>query len=1604
MPLRCEGTNSDYYYNLAKSISVTKLGSDNILVGTFVKGSATALCVFSMESINAVIKDRYEQCYAGNGNTEAAQFPRGPHRCQSLPSYNYGSYYCNHDYGSVNTPLVSTTPATSTPALTSTSSTWIAIATTTTTNYTVAFVGTADGQLKKILVQSNTSAVEYTSVQVSSDQVKDIKLDSVEEHLYVMTKYKVSKLKVEDCGSYSTCDECLASRDPYCGWCSLENKCSRKSWCSDADGTARWLPFDNGQCTKINTISPFNTPLARPTQVNLSVSLLPPGQTYQCVFDTTAVSATVTGGNLVTCDTPTSLPTIPTGDDHITIPLSIKSVTTGKKFLTTNFTYFDCGAHSGCVSCTSSSWACDWCIYANTCTHTSSTCSPSGGVIPGQNSHVNVGIKGPTQCPQLLPRAQDVLLPAGVTKVISLSGKNLPVPQAGQGDYQCKIGTNTVPAIRQNDSAIDCQSHAYVYRAITGQERHEIQVIWNNNHVIDQPMGSEVSAILYKCDIMGTTCGTCIGGVNTKFGCAFCGGTCKYRPTCSVPAENTCPDVIINWVSPLSAPIEGHTKVTINGTNLGTSDASIPTVRLAGVACRPVVEDYVVSKRIVCTAAEAPGRLPRNGSIEVQVQGLGRVYNYSKQFRYVDPKLETVFPVKGPMSGGTRLTVRGKDLNAGNLDNISLTLGEEMLPCIVDRSTIGSHSTICATPGVDRPKVVTSVRMFFDGSVRMLDQNPFRYTEDPVVEKIMPLASFLSGGRNLTITGKNFDSIQQPKMFVWYGKEKSTHNTTNCKHVPEMRDTVITCPSPRAPLGVIATAPPTVSSLRYKRQADENNSVKIGLIMDGVLSVQNLTNITNTMLYVVDPVFSNLTSDGSVYIQEGTNLVINGHFLNLAASKMDVTVLIGGVPCNVTSISTNQLVCTVPSSQPEGKDKNPPVVTVKMGNLNFQVGSLKYKQESEGALPPWVIGLIVGVVVVLLVIIIVIIIYNRRRAMKARQEYKKVQMQLDTLESNVRNECKQAFAELQTDMSDLTSDLIATGIPYWDFHSYAFKVLFPRQAYHQVLDRIDVDPGSRPSVEQGMRQFEQLLNNKAFLLVFIRTLEAQKGFGIKDKVNVASLLMIIFLNKMDYATEVLKSLLEDLVDKSVTGKHPKLMLRRTESVVEKLLTNWLSLSLYGYLKTSTGNPLFMLYKSIKHQMEKGPVDVVTADARYSLSEERLLREKIELKSITLNVVQEGGEMLQCRVLDCDSITQVKGKLLDAMYKNTPFSRRPPAETLDLEWRHGRGGHLVLQDQDVTSEYEDGWRRINTLAHYKVSDGAQMALVDSHNNTLRSTNSNMESTFMSVNSSTPMVQDVEQGAKAYHLTKPQDDGTIQKHGHKVISEIFLTRLLSTKGTLQKFIDDLFENILAVNGSLPPCIKYLFDFLDEQARRHGISDPEVVHTWKNNSLPLRFWVNIIKNPDFLFDIQVSHITDSCLSVIAQTFIDSCSTSEHRLGKDSPSNKLLFAKDIPRYKEKVQRFYNSIKDMPAVSDQEMAIAMNELSRTCCTQFNKTTAVWEVYHYATTYHDEIYEELQDSPEASKQRLPMKFEAVADTVRGEKDGYAEINFKSDDMRHVQFV
>ena len=60
-----------------------------------------------------------------------------------------------------------------------------------------------------------------------------------------------------------------------------------------------------------------------------------------------------------------------------------------------------------------------------------------------------------------------------------------------------------------------------------------------------------------------------------------------------------------------------------------------------------------------------------------------------------------------------------------------------------------------------------------------------------------------------------------------------------------------------------------------------------------------------------------------------------------------------------------------------------------------------------------------------------------------------------------------------------------------------------------------------------------------------------------------------------------------------------------------ILLNCSSNVLCLFAQDKAGKPLFMLYKAIRFQVEKGPVDVITNEARYSLSEDKLLRQSIE---------------------------------------------------------------------------------------------------------------------------------------------------------------------------------------------------------------------------------------------------------------------------------------------------------------------------------------------------------------------------------------------------------
>uniref|UniRef100_A0A4W5JNF3 Plexin-A1 n=1 Tax=Hucho hucho TaxID=62062 RepID=A0A4W5JNF3_9TELE len=1346
-----------------------------------------------------------------------------------------------------------------------------------------------------------------------------------------------SLVPVESCEQYTTCGQCLGSKDPHCGWCVLHNVCSRKDGCERADEPQRFAS-DQRQCVELS-VQPKNISVTM-SQVQVRVSVyarnvpdLSAG--VNCSFEGYVETEGRIQGGRIYCLSPSARDVIPITRDKGENSLYLKSKETGKMFAGVDFVFYNCSVRD---------------------------------------------------CPQILPSTQ-IYIPVGVTKPITLAARNLPQPQSGQRNYECVFHVqgeeHSVTALRFNSTSIQCQKTSYNYEGNDISDLPvDLSVVWNGNFVIDNPYN--IQAHLYKCPALRDSCGMCLKA-DPRFECGWCvqEKKCSLRQECA-PLESSwmhattgnsrCahPKIMKVRMARVTGPRQGGTMLTITGENLGLQFKDIQTgVRIGKVACTPVEDEYVSAEQIVCKLADATGYRVQEAHVEVCVRDCTHT-DYKaispKAFTFVSPYFTRVQPSKGPLSGGTRITIEGSHLNAGSAVAVKIGLNT----CGFEREIV------CVTPTGLTPGG-TPVMVDINSAELRNPEVKFNYTEDPTILKIEPDWSIASGGTLLTITGTNLATIKEPKMRAKYGKAQSVNNCT------VLNNTVMVCLAPSV----------AVSEKVFSETGSGPD--EIGFIMDGV----GATLIVNeTFSFYPDPVIEPLSSTGLLELKPSSPLILKGKNLIPAApgnARLNYTVLIGETPC-VLTLSESQLLCEWPNHTGEHK------VTVRVGGFEYSPGTLQIYSDSLLTLPA-IIGIGGGGGLLLLVIIAVLIAY-KRKSRDADRTLKRLQLQMDNLESRVALECKEAFAELQTDIHELTQELDGAGIPFLDYRTYAMRVLFPGIEDHPVLKEMEVRVSNvQANVEKALTLFGQLLTKKHFLLTFIRTLEAQRSFSMRDRGNVASLVMTALQGEMEYATGVLKQLLSDLIDKNLESKnHPKLLLRRTESVAEKMLTNWFTFLLYKFLKECAGEPLFMLYCAIKQQMEKGPIDSITGEARYSLSEDKLIRQQIDYKTLTLHCVNpenENAPEVTVKGLNCDTVTQVKEKLLDAVYKGSPYSQRPKAGDMDLEWRQGRMARIILQDEDVTTKIDNDWKRLNTLAHYQVTDGSVIALVPKQNSAYNISNS---STFTkslsryesmlrtasspdSLRSRTPMITpDLESGTKLWHLVKNHDHSDQREgdRGSKMVSEIYLTRLLATKGTLQKFVDDLFETIFSTahrGSALPLAIKYMFDFLDEQADKHSISDSDVRHTWKSNCLPLRFWVNVIKNPQFVFDIHKNSITDACLSVVAQTFMDSCSTSEHKLGKDSPSNKLLYAKDIPNYKNWVERYYSDISRMPVISDQDMSAYLAEQSRLHLSQFNSMSALHEIYSYIVKYKDEILSALERDEQSRRQRLRSKLEQVIDTM-----------------------
>ncbi|VDK34701.1 unnamed protein product [Taenia asiatica] len=455
----------------------------------------------------------------------------------------------------------------------------------------------------------------------------------------------------------------------------------------------------------------------------------------------------------------------------------------------------------------------------------------------------------------------------------------------------------------------------------------------------------------------------------------------------------------------------------------------------------------------------------------------------------------------------------------------------------------------------------------------------------------------------------------------------------------------------------------------------------------------------------------------------------------------------------------------------EGKDY--PVIVQFGRYLKFRPGVVQFKRLGPlGGRDRAVIVASSLMGVVTLVACLFLAMWCRSRRTERDLE-KRFQIRWAEQEKCVARAFKNDFIELQTHVEELVQDLNRNSLPIRDYQTYCLFSLFPE--YHQSLvrpsDPHDMPPRTarpRPNTledvsaptllphplvsvfkvpanvqevaDRGIFLFNRLLHNHRFLCLLVHSVESNRNIDARAKSQIASLLSIILHPDMEYFTQIILSLITDLLRKSRDhGGDGRLLtaFRRAESVIAKMLSNWFTFLLYNFIREHAAEHLFILYRALRQQINTGPRDAVTGLARYTLDAATLLKSDLLSRPIMLLVVDPEGLFgslcpanMAVRVLSCDTVTQAKEKILDAIYRNTPYKSqlRPTDVHLkkivsafdrDIEFSGAlkKTANLLMMDWDLdvrrdatNASIEGPPYRLNCLSDYKMTDNDVVALV------------------------------------------------------------------------------------------------------------------------------------------------------------------------------------------------------------------------------------------------------------------------------------------------------
>eukprot|EP00094_Tigriopus_californicus_P013015 TCALIF_12585-PA protein Name:"Similar to plexB Plexin-B (Drosophila melanogaster)" AED:0.06 eAED:0.06 QI:0/0/0/0.75/0/0.25/4/0/1650 len=1345
--------------------------------------SASVLCNFNLQSIETIFETNIHECLNGTVKERNLEYISGPvHEGKCFGTDNPGNIgdFCEMGL------KISGRHAIEAESKQFLNEVIFSMTSLERKGQLVAYAGTQSGKVLQAPINGSDLAEVFTAKLVKP--ILRLLFSNNEKSLFILQSQSLTRINLEKhCSNLhlKSCDACLATKEFFCGWCSMNNVCGVESSCH-ADN---WLLSGVSQCITLDRVVPKALSASPPhDSVRLILKSLPSLSTTLSSFQTSLIStssnkvfmchysvegdfsqlsapATVNSQGF-TCPNPLKMRSDwPVGNFTIRVNFGQNGVT----IVSSNMVVYNCSDFDSCSSCLKSGSKCSWCPLTHECADVTRP--------PRYSAECSIGTVDQV-CPSVSVPA--ILVPHGIRHTIHIPFYHLPqIYERRNVELFCLAtieGASMIVSAVIRANVVQCEPTVYVFNEEQPVLKEKLSVVTKSNQVLVQ-----LDLELYKCSLLAQhgrsqDCSLC-RSLASRYDCKWCDNVC-VNGECkdSRHSQEICPAPVLKSLVPTSGPIQGGTFILFGGINFnvdkseGRHNAKLKKLFLGDQQCLNVTVVNISTVACVSPPMDQAGRVSIGFGDDAQSSHVNEL-----TFDYLDVALSRAHPTKGPISGGTLISIQGRNIDAGHNTSVYL---DEMICSIVRRSRpfkneLNEALIECETPQVPYPRTTKSLKVVIDAAVAEIPFQ-FEFAPNPTIQRIKPLKAYKHGGRSITFHGDGFWVLNRVQMSVLMNGNQSILSPP-CSVISNR---YVECTSPR-----IVTA--DVSD-------DAIITAHVGLVDDGARAIQKLNSWEESIVqFVPNPKLVSWRNPIKLY--PGDILVLEGQNLAQAAHKDDFVVLLNDSACNVTTLTDSHLACVPPSSAPDGSTEKVRLFSVKvvlLGQMNFTLGLVKLHltdeeelssyAQFEGLVSPEIVGAAGAALALLTFISVVFILILRHKSSEKEREYKRIQIQMDLLENNVRSECKQAFAELQTDMSEMSAvDINRSQVPFLDEFDSIDRFLqvrptgsIPRHA--KILPNYHSEPIAL--------RFQKLLTD---------------GFGLSQ-----------FVDMCEY---------------------------QLNPEEQRAIANSLS-------------------KAIRCQVEKGPIDMMTNLAKYSLSADGLLQTVSPYSHIICLVLQRDLEdAYEIKVLDCDSISQVKRKILDQVYKSTPFSLRPTILDVDLEWQCNEEAHIILQDIDLTSKQlatsaeRPGFRQpitlVNNLQHYGVGSKAVVSLVPKIHKKLTSP------------APTSHLQENGMNPHQEHLS-PRSP-TSPMIGRRAIPEVYLTRLLSTKGILSHFIDDFFASTVTLPTRFPCALKWLFDEMDSYwlAKHHSRSSSgtslTAVCCAKTEIMFQQFWSRLPELTESLFD---------------------------------------------------------------------------------------------------------------------------------------------------------